>query len=132
MHIVELNVLDDRASIDAARLEAAVRGVLAEAKIARAEVSVAVVDNATIWRLNREHLDHDWATDVLSYRLDEGSDDEPLEGQIVVSAEMAESRAAEFGWSAADELLLYVIHGALHLVGYEDHSDEQREAMRAA
>lgn len=132
MRIVELNVLNDAWPVDQERLRMAVQHVLEEAGVENAEVSVAVVDDATIWRLNREHLQHDYPTDVLSFRLDDETDDEPLEGQLVVSYEMASARAAEFEWSPADELLLYVIHGALHLVGYDDHERQDLQEMRAA
>ena len=116
--------------IDAQRLKQAVDRVLEEADFAEAEVSLAIVDDATIWQLNRRHLEHDYPTDVLSFRLDDG--DGPLEGEIIVSAEMATRGAAEFSWPPADELLLYVIHGALHLVGYDDHDADGAQQMRAA
>ena len=102
--------------------------VLEDESISRAEISVAVVEDATIREINRRHLDHDCATDVLSFLLDH--DGEELEGEVVVSAQTAQSAAKRFGWSAADELLLYVIHGMLHLAGYEDETEEQQARMR--
>jgi probable rRNA maturation factor len=54
-----------------------------------------------------------------------------LEGQIVVSAETAHRVAFQYGWSSDEELLLYVIHGALHLVGYDDTTEEARRRMRS-
>jgi probable rRNA maturation factor len=91
-------------------------------------VSIAVVDNAEIHALNRRHLQHDYPTDVLSFLLEETG--ERLEGEIVASAQTAAAQAARYGWSAEDELLLYVIHGALHLVGYDDQTPEAQERMR--
>jgi probable rRNA maturation factor len=111
------------------RLVAAVRRVLAEATIATAQISLAIVDDPTIRDLNREFLDHDDATDVLSFLLERQAGS--LEGEIIVSAQTAASAAPHYGWSAAEELLLYVIHGALHLVGYDDHSAAERAEMRA-
>jgi probable rRNA maturation factor len=111
------------------RLTAAVRRVLAEAAVGAAEVSLAVVDDPVIRALNREFLGHDYATDVLSFLLERPP--ATLEGEIVVSAQTAAARAPRYGWSAADELLLYVIHGALHLVGYDDHSAAERAEIRA-
>jgi probable rRNA maturation factor len=112
------------------RLQEAVRRVLAAAKVASAEVSLAIVDDPTIHQLNRRHLEHDYATDVLSFVLEEGP--EHLEGEIIVSWDHARTLAAEVGWNAEDELLLYVIHGALHLVGFDDHHPDDRQRMRAA
>lgn len=117
-------------AVDLDRLAAAVEAALDGSPYDRGEVSLAVVDDATIHQLNRQFLDHDYPTDVLSFPLE----DEPprLLGEIVASAETAARAAAEVGWSAADELLLYVIHGALHLAGHGDQSPHEAAAMRAA
>jgi len=111
---------------DEPRLVEAVRRVLAGEGIARAEVSVALVDDREMRELNRQFLEHDYATDVLSFVLE--SSPEGLEGEIVISADTA--AAAKYGWPAADELLLYTIHGALHLAGWDDADEEQAAAMR--
>ena len=117
-----------RLAIDCDRIERAVRMVFEDESISRAEISVAVVEDATIRKINRRYLDHDYATDVLSFLLDH--DEEKLEGEVVVSAQTAQSAAKRFGWPAADELLLYVIHGMLHLAGYEDETKGQQAKMR--
>ena len=83
-------------------------------------ISIALVDDATIHAVNRRHLAHDWPTDVISFRLSEVDDDE-LAGELVVSAEMAATTARQAGVGAWDELALYVVHGLLHLCGYDDH-----------
>lgn len=108
-------------------LRRAVRMVLRDAGIVDAIVSLAVVDDATIRKLHHRFLGHDTPTDVLSFVLE--PDQAMLEGEIVVGAETASRQAARFGWTAADELLLYVIHGALHLAGYDDRTPRQRAIM---
>jgi probable rRNA maturation factor len=119
------------APADLARLRTAIEGVLDEAGVRRATLSVALVDDPTIHRLNREFLAHDFPTDVVTFPLsDDGSD--ALEGEIVVSVDTAARAAARLDWPAADELLLYVVHGALHLVGYDDQDPDALAAMRAA
>ena len=126
---VEITNEQDALPIDPARLEAAVRLILEEQLVSDAEISVAVVDDATIRRLNRQYLDHDDTTDVLSFPLEQSA--ERLEGEVVVSAQTAAAAAGRFGWSAADELLLYVIHGTLHLVGVGDTTPREQAEMRA-
>jgi probable rRNA maturation factor len=92
------------------------------------EVSVAIVDDQQIRQLNSRYLGHDDPTDVLSFALEarEGY----IEGEIVCSAQTAQSAAAQWGWPAEHELLWYVVHGALHLAGYDDQTSEGRQAMR--
>ena len=110
------------------RLTEAVRKVLLEEGICNATISLAVVDDKTIHDLNRRYLQHDEPTDVLSFELARGQDH--LEGEIIVSAETAAEAAKRLGCRAEDELLLYVIHGSLHLAGYDDTSQEARTIMR--
>ena len=115
--------------VDRARIRRAVRAVAAGEIAARATISVAVVDDAAIGRLNERFLHHRGATDVLSFVLTD--EDGALEGEVVVSAETACRAAPRYGWSAEDELLLYVIHGALHLAGYGDETPAARKVMRS-
>jgi probable rRNA maturation factor len=115
--------------LDPSQIVKAVEMILNDATVTKTEISVAVVDDPTIHQLNRQYLDHDYPTDVLSFVLEQ--EENLLEGEVIVSADTAAARAAEFGWSAAEELLLYVIHGTLHLVGYDDRSPHDRAEMRA-
>ena len=114
--------------IDEGAIRRAVRAVLAGPATAKTTVSVAVVDDETISRLHQQFLGQAGPTDVLSFVLEQGEGF--LDGEVVVSAETACRAAPEFGWSAAEELLLYVIHGTLHLAGYDDATPAQRATMR--
>lgn len=128
--MITVHIADEQTRLpaDHDRLRDAIRGVLAEAGIARAQISLALVDDPTIHELNRRFLEHDEPTDVLAFLLQRTGD--RLDGEVVVSADTAAAAAPDYGWSAADELLLYVIHGALHLVGFDDHTPADLEAMR--
>ena len=118
-----------RHPVNEAQLKEAATAVLKDSAFSSAAISLAVVDDETIHELNRRHLDHDWPTDVLSFVLD---DDDHLEGEVILSADTAAAAADENGYSAAEEQLLYVIHGMLHLIGYDDKSDVDARKMRAA
>jgi probable rRNA maturation factor len=129
---LRISVADEqsRLAVDAAQLTAAVESVLAASDYDSGSVSLAVVDDPTIHQINRQYLDHDYPTDVLSFVLE---DRLPyLEGELVVSTDTAAHNAAEYGWEALSELLLYVVHGTLHLVGYRDKTPEEIAKMRAA
>lgn len=100
------------------------------ARHARCEVSLSVVlvDDPEMHALNRQYLAHDYPTDVLSFPL--GT--RPLVGEVVCSVDTALREARARGHPAADELLLYLVHGSLHLLGYDDHDPGARRRMRAA
>lgn len=117
-----------RLTPDQARLRAAIESVLRGEGIAEADISLALVDDPQIHELNRRFLDHDEPTDVLSFALEQRSG--YVEGEIVVSADTAAARAVQFNWPPADELLLYVVHGTLHLAGYDDKTPKLRSEMR--
>lgn len=115
--------------IDRGALAQLVRGVLTGEGVERAAISIAIIDNGAILDINRRHLGHDWATDVISFTLsDEG--DEELTGELVVSAEMAATTAREAGADPQAELALYVVHGLLHLCGFDDTTESGAAAMR--
>jgi probable rRNA maturation factor len=116
--------------VNETQLTEAATAVLQDSAFSSAAISLAVVDDETIHELNRRHLEHDWPTDVLSFVLEDDGDH--LEGEVILSADTAATAAEELGNSAAEEQLLYVIHGMLHLVGYDDKSEAAAEEMRSA
>lgn len=105
-------------------LEAAVRAVLRRHDVREGEISVALLDDDAIRSLNRDHLDHDYPTDVLSFALwEEG---EPVIGDIYLGYDQAMRQAAEEGISPGEELLRLAVHGTLHVLGY-DHPEAPEE-----
>jgi len=115
--------------LDRGRLRDVVRAVLDGEGVADAEISLAFVDNPTIHRLNQRYLQHDEPTDVLSFPLSDPNAAK-LSGELVIGVEVAREQAAQRGHDVQAELALYVIHGLLHLCGYDDHDDADRRAMR--
>ncbi len=104
----------------------------------RGWLSVAVVGRRRMRRLNRTHLGHDWDTDVLSFDLGCDRRAGHIEGEIVVSYDMAQrvSRRRARGTAAQQrelrrELALYVTHGILHLAGYDDATGAAARRMHA-
>jgi probable rRNA maturation factor len=114
--------------IDRRRMRQAVRAIVRDAGIAEATISIAIVDNATIAKLHQQFLDVPEPTDVLSFVLERTEDS--LEGEVVASADTARACASRFHLTPENELLLYVIHGTLHLVGYGDTTSRRRAVMR--
>lgn len=143
MYEVELADQQDSLEIDEERIREVVSRVLQEEEVAGAEISVAIVDNPTMRELNKQYLQHDYDTDVLSFLLSsEGGDDsEPLptlrgrgktiDGQLIVSSDMAIDMAKRYRWKSHDELILYIVHGLLHLVGFDDLTTPEKTLMRS-
>ncbi|HSG47691.1 MAG TPA: rRNA maturation RNase YbeY [Longimicrobiales bacterium] len=108
----------------APHLEAAVRAVLSRHDVHDGEISVALLDDGDIRALNRDHLGHDYPTDVLSFALwEEG---EPVVGDIYLGYDQALRQAGEEGIPPREELLRLAVHGTLHVLGY-DHPDAPAE-----
>lgn len=95
------------------------------------EISILLVDNARIKELNKEYLGRSRVTDVISFRMWEGPFYKlhpELLGDIVISVEQAQCQARRLHRDFKKEVWLYLIHGLLHLVGYED--DTLRNSRR--
>ncbi len=102
--------------------------VLKEEKTAGAgEISLCVSDDREIRKVNRIYLGKDCPTDVIAFDLSGGRTS--LYGDIIVSAETACACAREFRTAPAYELYLYIIHGVLHVLGYDDRTKQQRARM---
>lgn len=104
------------------------------------EVDITIVDDEEIHTLNREYRNVDRPTDVLSFALDEGDEEEPalvdgpeehLLGDIIISAETAQRQGEEFGHGLEREIVYLAVHGLLHLLGYDHMTDEDKKVMRA-
>lgn len=111
------------------RLKDAARAVLEGEGVKACKVTLAFVDNPHIHRLNKQFLDHDEPTDVLTFPYTEPGA-KSLEGEVVIGFEVAKEYAADRGHDVNLELLLYVVHGCLHLCGYDDTDDRSAAEMR--
>jgi probable rRNA maturation factor len=104
-----------------------VRRVLRAERIQQANVSLVFVGSRYCRSLNRKYLGHDFVTDVLSFTLEPAKN---LEGEIYVNIDKARQQAREYGVSMANELARLVIHGTLHLLGYDDRTLRAAKHMR--
>jgi len=95
-----------------------------------AAVDLAVVDESAMAELNRRYLGHAGATDVISFDLSDASQ-RGIAAQLVVCGDVAACQGPLHGLTPAEELMLYVVHGLLHLMGYDDQSVRGAARMRA-
>jgi len=126
---VEISDTQLHMRVDRVSLLELTRRVLRLEGHSRASISIAVVDDETIQGINRTHLGHDWPTDVITFPLS-APGEAILLGELVVSAETACATAREHSLDAAGELALYVVHGLLHLCGYDDRTEADASVMR--
>lgn len=141
MFEIEVANQQDLVDVDETFLVAVTEQLLAAEQVSRAEISIALLADPEIWKINKEFLDHDYPPDVLSFLLDEEELEEvdadaprgaglSLSGEILIGAEEAVRGAERYGWSTHHEMTLYLVHGLLHLCGYDDQDDDERAIMR--
>lgn len=120
--------------IDSSLIEAAAQAIFAiEAVDLSNEVSIAIDEDRAIQVLNRQFLGVDAPTDVLSFPSSETNPETgaPYLGDIMISYPRAKQQAENAGETIGDELQLLVVHGMLHLLGYDHAEPDEKAAMWA-
>ena len=93
------------------------------------EIGYLFVNDEKILEVNREYLNHDYYTDIITFDYDE---DDTISGDLVISLDTVRSNAELFGKTYEEELYRVIIHGILHLCGINDKGPGEREMMEAA
>jgi probable rRNA maturation factor len=105
-------------------------GLEAEGAAGSWRVELVLADDALLCRLHREFMGLDSPTDIMTFPDHEPHAEEPVSGgQIYISVERAAAQAAEFGQTVGEEIEFLVLHGVLHLCGWDDDTDAKRERM---
>ncbi|MBL4700938.1 MAG: rRNA maturation RNase YbeY [Phycisphaeraceae bacterium] len=111
-------------------LDVQLRRLAEFAQVKTMELSIAIVDDQQMSDLHQKFMNISGTTDVLTFDLsDDPTDFEVIEGELVLCTDEASRQAASRGHQTRDELLLYALHGLLHLMGYDDHNDEDYKIM---
>ncbi|MEM8727820.1 MAG: rRNA maturation RNase YbeY [Chlamydiota bacterium] len=121
-------------NIDPEGVERLVRSFLNWKNVGYDEVVIHLIDKGAISRLHKEYLKDPTPTDCLSFPIDlpdEPSDGYSVLGEVFVCPEVAIDYVHENGGNVYRETTLYIIHGLLHLLGYDDRDDKSRSTMRA-
>ena len=122
--------LQKKILIKPARITRTARKTLLNNKVKEARLSIAFVTDQRIKSLNKKYLDREYTTDVLSFDLSLDVKEKTLEGEIVISTDTALRNSKVFGTSVVKEIDLYVIHGILHLLGFDDHTQRDIQEIR--
>ena len=103
--------------------------LVAESEIRRiGQISIIFCSDNYILDVNNKYLQHDYFTDIITFDYCEG---DRLSGDLFISVDTVRENALEYGTEFLDELNRVIVHGILHLVGYDDHSDEDIAQMRS-
>lgn len=130
---LEIENEHEHLTVDLDLLEKILRQTIAGEGFTLTYLGILLSDHATIHEMNREHLGHDYETDVLSFPLlspSQVAHRKTVEGEVYVDLDTAFERAPEFGSTFQEEAFRYVVHGLLHIIGYDDATDEERTHMR--
>jgi len=125
-----------RMSVRVSRIQALAEFVLREERVCASVpvvLSVSLVSDRRIRRLNKKFLNHDWATDVLAFPMEVGPSAEGvwILGDVIISSETALRQSRHLGLDAKGEIALYLVHGILHLLGYRDDRPRFKKKMWA-
>ena len=117
----------DEIELPCDRLEALIQGICCEFGVAKAFISIAVLDDVSICRCNKEFLDREGSTDCFSFDLSDDQDERVFE--VIVNGQRAQQEATRRGHRLEAELALYITHGMLHNLGYNDQDPQCAQAM---
>lgn len=92
------------------------------------DINVIFCSDAYLLEINRKYLEHDYYTDIITF--DYGFDD-VVSGDLFISVDTVRANAEEYGVSFSEELDRVMIHGVLHLIGYNDKTPEEQKVMRS-
>ncbi len=128
-----ISIRNEQADIDISFIREAVNKLLNVLHLSEFELSILIVDNETITALNKKYLNKNIPTDVLAFSMQEGKEsfrsEAKILGDVVISFEMARLRSKELEIDIKKEIILYLVHGVLHLLGYKDDDVSSRKEM---
>ncbi|MEO5814569.1 MAG: rRNA maturation RNase YbeY [Gemmatimonadaceae bacterium] len=124
--VVQVAVAQVRIPVSLARVQRVAESVLRAERVRDAAVSVTFLSDRKMAALNWSHLQHRGATDVISFGFAPVVTGAPLTGDIYIAPAVARRNAVAHGAGIREELLRLVVHGMLHVIGYEHPVDDAR------
>lgn len=101
--------------------------VIEEEGFVLGDINFIFTSDKYLLKINKEYLSHNYLTDIVTFNYCE----EPvINGDVFISIETVKNNSMQFGVTFLEELHRVMIHGVLHLIGYDDHSDEEKASMR--
>jgi probable rRNA maturation factor len=127
--VVEITKEFKNIDVCSSKVKKLVKAICNRFKLSKATISIAIVDDAQIRKVNKQFLNLDSTTDCLSFDLSDDNTEAPKSFELVVNAEMAVKEARLRAHSSEAELALYITHGLLHNFGFDDSRQEHLKKM---
>lgn len=113
-----------------------IKKILSQHSLKVGDINYLFTNDEEVLKVNQEFLGHDYYTDIITFDTSDygfpGADEDKVSSDIVISVDTVRENAALYGATFEDELHRVIIHGILHLIGYDDHEEEDKREMREA
>lgn len=113
-----------------------IKKILSQHSLKVGDINYLFTNDEEVLKVNHEFLGHDYYTDIITFDTSDygfpGGDEDKVSSDIVISVDTVRENAALYGATFEDELHRVIIHGILHLIGYDDHEEEDKREMREA
>ena len=119
--------MEETVDLDDGWLNSTCTNILNDNNQIKATISIILSNDNKLQQLKKQYFHQDVLTDVITFNLEDEGD--PLEGEIYISLTRVSENAREFKQEIETELKRVIIHGCLHLLGYDDHTPEEKKAM---
>ncbi len=126
--IKNLSIISEFKSLKKTSVHKLINSLMKELNFEIESLHINFVDSLTIEKINRDYLNHNYSTDVISFNY--SGDNDILDGEIFISVRDAGLNAKKYKESLNKELTRLVIHGILHLIGYNDKKKSEKKIMK--
>lgn len=127
---ITLKNLQTKIPIRPTRIKKLVLQTFRHLRVSGAELSVVFVTPQRMKSLNAHHLSHNYTTDILTFDYRLSPKTKEIQAEIIICPAVAAQNAATYDTTTSAEIELYLVHGILHLLGYDDHSPKDITRMR--
>jgi rRNA maturation RNase YbeY len=126
--VKNLQVYSKDSSINKRAVHSLISSLKKEFSLTISFLSISFINSAKLLEINKEYLNHDYETDVITFNYSKEPSD--IDGEILISFEEAKFNAKKFNVSYVEELSRLVIHGMLHLLNFDDNNKENKKIMK--
>ena len=127
-HIKIYNDYNSKFLFNSAKIKSLILNVFEEKQIKLTELSIILTNNISLSKLKKKYFDVNQFTDVIAFNLSDEKD--CIEGEIYISIDDVKENAKIYSESFENEFKRVLIHGSLHLIGFEDSTEEEKQTMR--